>query len=92
MTLTEFLGRQNKVVLVSTGFMLFAAVALFDLASGPKFELSIFYLIPVSFFAWFLGRRNGLIASLICAAIGLAIHRAHHFYIRGGIAYWNALA
>jgi diguanylate cyclase (GGDEF)-like protein len=39
-----------------------------------------------------LGRGNGSIASLVCAAIGFAIHRANYPYSRSGIAYWNALA
>jgi diguanylate cyclase (GGDEF)-like protein len=92
MNLTEFMARQNKPVLVCTGIALLAAITLLDTASPPGFEASIFYLIPVSFFAWFLGRRPGLAASLICAGLALGIHRTVLSPYPSGLPYWNALA
>jgi diguanylate cyclase (GGDEF)-like protein len=92
MNLTEFIAGQNKVTLVATGVALLVAVVLADLASGPEFETSVFYLIPVSFFAAFLGRRTGLVVSVVCAAVARPIHQANFPYIRSGMAYWNALA
>jgi diguanylate cyclase (GGDEF)-like protein len=92
MNLTEFMARQNKPVLVCTGIALLAAMTLLDTASPPGFEASIFYLIPVSFFAWFLGRRPGLAASLICAGLALGIHRTVLSPYPSGLPYWNALA
>jgi diguanylate cyclase (GGDEF)-like protein len=92
MNLTEFMARQNKPVLVCTGIALLAAITLLDTASPPGFEASIFYLIPVSFFAWFLGRRQGLAACLICAGLALGIHRTVLSPYPSGLPYWNALA
>lgn len=92
MNLTEFMARQSKPVLVCTGVVLLAAMISLDKASSPGFEASIFYLIPVSFFTWFLGRRPGLAASLICAGVAFAIHRGDLPPSRSGTEYWNALA
>ncbi len=92
MNLTEFIARQNKPVLFCTGVALLAAMILLDKASPAGFEVSIFYLVPVSFFGWFLGRRPGLAASVICAGIALAIHRANLPPSRARLAFWNALA
>lgn len=92
MNLTEFMARQNKPVLICTGIALLTAMTLLNTASPPGFEASIFYLIPVSFFAWFLGRRPGLAASLICAGLALGIHRPDLSPSRSGLPYWNALA
>ena len=89
--MTEWLGRQSRTTLVVIGVLLLGAVTFFDRAS-PDFELSVFYLVPVSFFAWFLGRRTGWFASLVCAGIALVIHRAHSSYPRSAFVYWNALA
>lgn len=90
MNLTEFMARQSKPVLVGTGFGLLTAMTLLDHWSPLGFETSIFYLIPVSFFAWFLGRRSGLAASLICASVAIGLHRRQFFH--SGLVYWNALA
>ena len=92
MNLTEFMGRQNKPVLVCTGFALLAAIVFLDTASPQGFETSVFYLIPVSFFASFLGRRLGLAVSLLCASVALALHRTDFPSSRSDLAYWNALA
>ena len=92
MNLTEFIARQNKPVLFSTGVALLAAMILLDKASPPGFEASIFYLIPVSFFGWFHGRRPGLAASFICAGAAFAIHRVNLPLSRSRLALWNALA
>lgn len=92
MNLTEFMGRQKKPVLVSTGIFLLAAVILLDKMSPLGFEASVFYLVPVSFFAFFLGRRPGIEASLVCAGAAFALHRSSMPLSRSGLAYWNALA
>jgi diguanylate cyclase (GGDEF)-like protein len=92
MNLTEFIARQNKPVLFSTGVALLAAMILLDKASPAGFEASIFYLIPVSFFGWFLGRQSGLAVSFICASVALAIHRVNLAPSRSRLALWNALA
>jgi len=92
MNLTEFMARQNKPVLVCTGIVLLAAVILLDKLGPPGFEASIFYLVPVSFFASFLGRRLGLVVSLICANVAFVVHRTDLPSSRSSLAYWNALA
>ena len=92
MNLTEFMARQNKPVLICTGVLLLLATILLDDASPHGFEASVFYLIPVSFFGWFLSRRSGLAASLICASVALGVHRTDLPPSRSGLAYWNALA
>jgi diguanylate cyclase (GGDEF)-like protein len=91
MNLTEFLGRQNKAILVAIGVTLLAIAAFSDHTSGPDFDTSVLYLLPVSFFAAFLGRRTGLVVSLVCAIIALHLHRANNPHIRAEITYWNAL-
>lgn len=92
MNLTEFLGKQNKGVLIVMGILLLAAATAVDFLTSPEFESSILYLIPVSFLGWFIGRRAGLIASAMSAAITLAVHRAASQF-RGDLSfvYWNAL-
>lgn len=92
MNLTEFMARQKKPVLVSTGIFLLAAVIVLDKMSPLGFEASLFYLVPVSFFAFFLGRRPGIGASLVCAGVAFALHRSSMPLSHSGLAYWNGLS
>jgi signal transduction histidine kinase len=69
-------------------------VGLADYLTGVELSFSIFYLIPVSLAAWFLGRGPGLFVSLVSAATWFAndsLFREHP-YSHSLIPYWNALA
>ena len=92
MNLTEFMARQDKFVLVCTGLVLVVAVVFLDMASPRGFETSIFYLVPVSFFAAFLGGGAGLAVSFVCATSALYLHRMHAVSSDDSLVYWNALA
>jgi diguanylate cyclase (GGDEF)-like protein len=50
------------------GFGVIAIVALIDAMTGAYLSLSIFYLIPVIFTAWFLSRRVGMLAAVVSVA------------------------
>ena len=89
MNLTEFLGKQQKGVLIVMGTFLLAAGVIADCVTSTEFQSSIFYLIPVSFFAWFISREIGLIAAGMSAAITLITHRTAS---STAILYWNVLA
>lgn len=91
-TLTEFMSKQPRKVLVSAGLLLLAVVAAADWFIGrtmlefPGF--AAFYLIPISFFSWFLGRRIGTLTAILSGAIvlGLDLDRK-----RSTLAFWNTL-
>jgi diguanylate cyclase (GGDEF)-like protein len=92
MNLIEFMAGQNKSVIFCGGIVLLTAVILLDHLSPPGFEASVFYLVPVSFFALLLGRRPGMAVSLICASVAFVLHRPDLPPSPSGLAYWNALA
>ena len=48
MNLTKLMARQNKPILVCTGSVFLAVVIVLDKVSPPGFEVSVFYLVPVS--------------------------------------------
>ena len=88
MTITEFLGKQSKPVLVVLGALLLVLVSAGDYLTHTIhwLEFSPFYLVPVSFFAWFLGKRTGFAAAGTSAMIGFFITLRE---IPGSIAYWD---
>ena len=88
-TITEYLEHQPKSLLAGLGVMLFALVAASDYLTYSHYglEFSPFYLVPVSFFSWFIGKPAGIAFSVIGVSAD--------FFIRWSqvplpVAYWDA--
>lgn len=72
--------------------ILTAIVAFIDFITGNELSFSIFYLIPVIYSSWYLGKRYGILLSVISAAAwliidtnGLNVSADHAIY------FWNSL-
>lgn len=79
-------------VLRGVALLLAVAVAACDVATGFELSLSVFYLAPTAFAAWFLGRRWGVLLALLSALLWLSADLlAGHVYTSAGIAAWNTL-
>src|ERR1041385_6996919 len=91
MNITEVLGRQRTYLLVTLGVCLLLGATIVDVVTRPEFETAIFYVVPVSYFAWYFRRASGIIVAALSATITLYIHRVEQFhYSHSSIAYWNA--
>lgn len=91
MNITAVLSRQNRYLLVTLGVCLLLGAAIIDVLASPEFETAIFYVVPVSYFAWYFRRAIGIFIAALCAAITLNIHRAEQVqYSHHSIVYWNA--
>lgn len=90
MTITEYLGAKPKSVLMPLGFLLLVVVSSADyvLHANHMLELSAFYLIPVSFFSWFIGKRSGIALSIASVVIDFAIRLKS---LPQAIVYWDEL-
>jgi len=87
------LGRQPKWLLVSIGLIALMFVGVGDwFASSSLLEFSVFFVLPVSYSAWFLDRRAALLTSLVSTAIIMAnsLNSPIHA-MNGRVAYWNGL-
>ena len=92
MSLSHFLEQRSRTFVAILTAVLLAAMFGLDLLTGPELAVSIFYLIPVSLAAWYLGRQAGVLAS----GAGPALWLAADLLGRGtnsvpAIPYWNAL-
>jgi diguanylate cyclase (GGDEF)-like protein len=89
-TITEYLGNFPKSLLFVFGVLLFILVASGDYLTHTNYalEFSPFYLVPVSFFSWFIGKRAGIAVALISVAVGFFIRLRP---VPRAIAYWDAL-
>lgn len=81
----------SKVVIVFLSLILTLAVRVVDYLTGRDLVASPFYLLPICWVSWVLGRRAGLILAVICAAVWLIGDLMSGFpYSHGAIPYWNA--
>jgi len=93
MSAVEVIGKQGRAVQVSLGsitLLLVGTGAFF--ASSSLLEFSVFFIIPVAYFTWFIHRKAGAMASAVSAAVTLWANIASPVHIdHPAIAYWNAL-
>ncbi len=93
MNLNGILAKQRWPILTALGAMLMVLVGVGDyFASSALLEFSVFFLIPVSFFTWYITRTAGIVASVASAAITLVANLASPAHlVHPRVAYWNAL-
>lgn len=90
MTITENLATWPRSVLVALGTFLLALVIAADYLTHTNYvlEFSPYYLVPISFFSWFIGRRSGLVLGVLSVVTGffIRLRAAPH-----AVGYWDAL-
>ncbi len=91
MRVTKFLSKQSKFSLVILSLIFILILGIVDYLTGPEISFSIFYLLPISLAAWFIGKREGIAMSAAGAASWLiADLLAGQLYSHPAIPYWNA--
>lgn len=90
MTITELLGNQRKSVLAMFGVLLLVLVTGGDYLAHNSYgiEFSPFYLVPISFFTWFLGKRSGFAVAVASVMINFFSSPRQ---MPGSVAYWDVL-
>lgn len=93
MHVAESISQQRRSTLIVAGTLLLMLVGTgAHFASGQLLESSVFFIMPISFFTWFVGRKTGLIASGVSAALTLATNLESPMHaIHPHVSYWNAL-
>jgi hypothetical protein len=66
--ISDLLGRQPCLRILLLGALSVAVLGALDYVTGYEISFSIFYLLPVSMIAWFVGRRAGILISVGAAA------------------------
>jgi len=92
---TEYFSKQSKLSLSIYGFIvaLFVAflIGIIDYKTGYELSLSIFYLLPITFIVWFVGKNAGVFISIISATVEfVANFGAGRTYSHPLIFIWNS--
>lgn len=92
MEFLDIIDKKGKWLKLCIGFTLIGLIGVLEFLVGYEVEFSLFYLVPVSFFSWFINRPFGLAASIISAGIWLLADVASgHTYVQAFTPLWNTL-
>src|SRR5262245_10292812 len=61
----EYFMHQPKPRVLLLGLLMVTAIGELDFFSGPDLSLSLFYLLPITFVTWRIGRTAGFALSLL---------------------------
>ncbi len=90
-TFDRLFRRTPRTVIIVISVLLVGAVATLDSATGSELSFSIFYLLPVSLAAWYVGGWSGPTISVLAAGTWFAIDAIDGgVYSSPFIPYWNA--
>ncbi len=91
MKVMEYLSKRSKSSLIVLGIVFILLLGMTDYLTGPELAFSIFYLLPISLTAWFVGERIGIVMSVAGATSWLVADLlAGPIYSHPVIPYWNA--
>src|SRR5947207_1131127 len=75
--ITARLAAQSPALLALFGLAAFAALTFLRFKSAPGLGFAVLYLVPLSFFTWFIGLRSGIATALASALLLLVFDLSH---------------
>src|SRR3954467_13841493 len=82
--ITARLASQPPAFLALVAVATFAALTVLRFKSTPGLNFAVLYLVPISFFTWFIGLRSGIASAFASAAVLETFDITHgaeaHFY------------
>jgi diguanylate cyclase (GGDEF)-like protein len=88
----QHLSEIPPAVTILYSFILMVLIGAFDYLVGSEINLSIFYVIPLSFVAWYSGKTASYIACAIALVIWFIVDYINFpSYSHWLIRYWNVL-
>jgi diguanylate cyclase (GGDEF)-like protein len=92
MNVIAALEKRSKAFWIIVGFMLLCVVAILDYLTGYELSFSLFYLIPIALFSWFISSWLGVVVSFVSAGLWLVVDIfAGAQYSHPAIYFWNTL-
>ena len=90
-SIDEFLAARPKWWLILMSIALVGVIGTFDYFTGSEISFAVFYLLPITFAAWYIGLKMGLALSFLAALTWLvADYATVRSYSQTWIPFWNA--
>jgi diguanylate cyclase (GGDEF)-like protein len=70
--LLAHIAHKPKIFHILLGVVLSCVIGLFDYYTGYEISISIFYIIPVSLLAWYVGKIGAVLCSMFCVGIWIS--------------------
>lgn len=88
----KYIERSNIHVKLLAGLVLITAVAFTDYVTTNEISFSIFYLIPITFVAWYTGKLYGVIFSIAGASLWLLMDTSGFTEMKNlGLSFWSTV-
>ena len=88
----EILEQQSKLRLAVAAILLALCIGVFDYLTGTHVSLSVFYLLPVSLAAWFIGAGFALFIAALSVAVWMIgnVSASNPDFANPFLVAWNA--
>jgi len=84
----ESAPKGSRPFLALAGVLAIGALGFVDYRTGYELASSLFYLLPIAFLTWAIGRRTGIAASVLAAAVWMTADAgAGHVYSYSAILF-----
>jgi hypothetical protein len=88
----EYFEKSNTYIIILMNMPLILICGLIDFLTGIEFDFSFFYLIPISFTAWYAGKNNGIYLAIFSEIVWFSADLlGGHMYSSIIILLWNSL-
>ncbi|MCB4757514.1 MAG: PAS domain-containing sensor histidine kinase [Elusimicrobia bacterium] len=80
----------SRPIIAVASLFLIACVGFIDYHTGNELTISIFYLVPIFWGTWFIGRYAGIFLSIVSVVVEMwVLYKDGIFYSHPLIFYWN---
>lgn len=88
----ENTAQKSPVMIILLGVSLLSIVSLLDHFTGYEISFSIFYLLPIIYVSWHLGRFSGIVFCISAAGLWWFVDiNPSHTYSSSLVPVWNAI-
>jgi len=88
--ISKFFENRSLAFWIPVSVLLVGMLGIVDFKTGNDYSFSLFYLLPISLSAWFVGRYMGIFTSILSAAIWVfADVSVGEDYSHPDIYFWN---
>src|SRR5262245_50127256 len=84
----EYFMHQPKPTVLLLGLLMVAFIGELGLISGPDISLSLFYILPITFVTWRIGRIAGFALSVLSVCVWVFVD-ARQISSLAAVGYWN---